>query len=522
MLCSQEKSRGIVREQQVMDEFRRVLDMCTLKDLGHDGSWVTWERGNSENLIVQERLDRFVACIGGNGGCGEGGVGGLSTSNYASQTGDGGTKLTAWSKDSLDNLGPKIAEEEDSLKAAQISHGGTLNFSKCSRLEALLDDLHEKNEAYWYLRSRVSEIKDGDRNTSYFHHKDSQHKSKNYIKELEDAQGVWRMGEKEVEQIIMNFYSSLFAAGDIEDNMMNEVLACVPNLITEGMNLSLCRNFSKDEIHITLISPSVINRTNVALTLKVKNPISITQLCPIVLCIVLYKLASKSMANRLKPLLQNIVTENQSAFVPKRLITDNALIALELFHTMKKRAKGRRGYAAMNLYMSKAFDRVEWDFLRRLLTKLGFAGAWVDTIMAFVSTVEYSFIINDEPMTTLTPSRGLRQGDPISHYLFILVVDVLSRMIQLASEKKQIHGVKIMVSKLKKNSFNMSPVDNILEETVLSSSSFHSLLWSHVKRDGNVVAHHLARIVLVGLEQCWVNHAPSAPYVLVDYLTMIQ
>lgn len=120
------------------------------------------------------------------------------------------------------------------------------------------------------------------------------------------------------------------------------------------------------------------------------------------LCNVLYKLSSKVVANRLKPLLQDTVTENQSAFLPKRLITDNALIALELFHTMKKRSKGHRGTIAMKLDMSKAYDLVEWVLFRRLLTKMGFAGAWVDIIMTFVSTVTYSFIINGVPLDPLT------------------------------------------------------------------------------------------------------------------------
>lgn len=113
-----------------------------------------------------------------------------------------------------------------------------------------------------------------------------------------------------------------------------------------------------------------------------------------------------------------MISENQSAFVPKRLITDNALIALQVFYTMKKRMKGKRGSIAMKLDMSKVYNRVEWNFLRRLLFKLGFAGAWVDTMISFVSTVLYSFMLNGSPMNMIVTSRGLRQGDLISPYLF--------------------------------------------------------------------------------------------------------
>ncbi|XP_021714646.1 uncharacterized protein LOC110682599 [Chenopodium quinoa] len=375
--------------------------------------------------------------------------------------------LTKWSSDTFEDLGEKITKAEEDLKEAQLHSSNQPNFE----------------ESYWFLRSRVSEIKDGDRNTKYFYHKASQRKSKNYIKGLMDASGEWRTGKLEVEKIILDFYGSLFTGGEIDDGLFTEVLASVPHLVCEGTNNSLCCPYPKDEIFAALsqmspckapgpdglhaifyqkywhivgddvtlfvnniisgrVSISHVNRTNVALIPKVKDPTCISQFRPISLCNVLYKLASKSVANRLKPLLQRMVTENQSAFVPKRLITDNALIALELFHTMKKRSKGRRGSISMKLDMSKAYDRVEWEFLRRLLTKLGFAGAWVDTIMTFVSTVSYSFIINGIPSNDLIPSRGLRQGDPISPYLFILVSDVLSRMLQLASEKKLIHSVR--------------------------------------------------------------------------------
>ena len=138
----------------------------------------------------------------------------------------------------------------------------------------------------------------------------------------------------------------------------------------------------------------------------------------------------------------SIVTENQSAFVPGRLITDNALIALEVFHSMKHRNRSRRGTMAMKLDMSKAYDRVEWGFLRKLLLTMGFDGRWVNLIMDCVTSVSYSFVINGGVCGSLTPTRGLRQGDPLSPYLFILIADVFSRMIQRKVQEKQIHGAK--------------------------------------------------------------------------------
>lgn len=111
-----------------------------------------------------------------------------------------------------------------------------------------------------------------------------------------------------------------------------------------------------------LVSPRRVNATNIALIPKIKNPSKAADFRPIALCNVIYKLVSKAVVMRLKDYLPGIITENQSAFVPGRLITDNALIALEVFHSMKHRNKSRKGTMAMKLDMSKAYDRVEWGF----------------------------------------------------------------------------------------------------------------------------------------------------------------
>lgn len=113
------------------------------------------------------------------------------------------------------------------------------------------------------------------------------------------------------------------------------------------------------------------NMTCIVLITKCNDPKMMSEFRPISLYNVLYKIISKTLANKLKPYLRSIISINQSAFVPQRLITDNALVAFENFHAMKRRGEGKEGTLALKLDMSKAYDRVEWSFLERVMFKMG-------------------------------------------------------------------------------------------------------------------------------------------------------
>ena len=95
----------------------------------------------------------------------------------------------------------------------------------------------------------------------------------------------------------------------------------------------------------------------------------------------LYKIISKVIANHLKPLLNSIVSKTQSAFIADRLITDNILIAFESLHYMKTSSSGKEGFMTLKLDISKAYDKVEWSFLEKIMLKMGFQDSWVAMIM---------------------------------------------------------------------------------------------------------------------------------------------
>ena len=149
-----------------------------------------------------------------------------------------------------------------------------------------------------------------------------------------------------------------------------------------------------------------LNHTFISLIPKNKSLEHASNFRPISLCNVLYKIFSKVLANRLKKILPNIITENQRAFTKTRLISDNILVTFESLHSMQRHG-GKENYMAIKLDMSKAYDRVEWPYLESVMRRLGFTKKWIKLMMLCVKTVSYSILVNGEPKGLIKPSRGI-------------------------------------------------------------------------------------------------------------------
>ena len=129
--------------------------------------------------------------------------------------------------------------------------------------------------------------------------------------------------------------------------------------------------------------------------------------------------------------------------MPGRLITDNVLVAYETLHTMHCKKKGKKWALALKLDISKAYDHVEWPFLKEIMHKLGLPERWIDRVMSCVTTPSFSVLNNGKPHGNIHPSRGIRQGDPLSPYLFLFCAEGFTPLLTKADLEGKIHGVSI-------------------------------------------------------------------------------
>ena len=156
--------------------------------------------------------------------------------------------------------------------------------------------------------------------------------------------------------------------------------------------------------------PEHLNKTLITLIPKIQGPKTLGNYRPISLCNTVYKVVTKIIVARLRPFLDKIISPLQTAFVPGRKGIDNVIIAQEIIHSLGKK-KGKTGYIALKIDLEKAYDKLEWGFIRSMLIRINLPTQLIDVIMSCVSTVSTSILFNGEVLDLILPSRGIRQGD---------------------------------------------------------------------------------------------------------------
>ena len=305
----------------------------------------------------------------------------------------------------------------------------------------------------------------GNRNTAFYHVSTLVQRKRNQILAIKDTMGEWIHEESAVKEIVRSGFNSIYTSSFVSGSRVAPDISQWQASLSDEEKESISGIASKKEIKSALwylkafqassldglhvgffhrfwlivgklaidvvkkvftekVVPKYLNRTLIALIPKIQSPDTLNNYRPISLCNTVYKIITKIIVARLRSYLDKLISPHQIAFVPRRKGIDNAIIVQEIIHTLSRK-KGKVGYMAIKIDLEKAYDKLEWSFIRDMLIRANLPADLIDIIMSCISTVSTSILFNGEALDPIYPSRGIRQGDPLSLYLFILCMEFL-------------------------------------------------------------------------------------------------
>ncbi|CAN1239055.1 LINE-1 retrotransposable element ORF2 protein [Linum grandiflorum] len=390
--------------------------------------------------------------------------------------------LVTWQKNGQSNSARKILTLKEEITRTKLTTPP--NWKLIRSLESDLEQALRSEDSYWKTKARNQWLSQGDRNTKYFHRIASFHRNKMHIGKLKTDEGTFLTSEEDKQLLAVNYFKRLFSSDIPPGFFPVHLCPSLSKSVSKTQNDALIRQVSFQEIKqavfslgpnqapgldgftgtfyreywkyihpdlcgavrsffVTGIIPCNINHTLISLIPKIHNPSSMSHLRPISLCQFLYKIIAKILANRLALVLPSLIGSHQTGFVKDRRITDNIIIAHELMHFLKRKRNGASHYMALKLDMEKAYDRIEWGFLFEMLHRFGFHRSFTSWIQACITSVTYSVNFNGIRVGYFKPSRGLRQGDPLSPLLFAIVSEGLSALFKAQLKQGCLKGIKI-------------------------------------------------------------------------------
>jgi hypothetical protein len=195
-----------------------------------------------------------------------------------------------------------------------------------------------------------------------------------------------------------------------------------------------------DQFHGIRSLPKSFLSYFVALIPKVNSPFGLGDFRPISLLGCLYKLIAKVLATRLGHVMNSLIAQNQSVFIKGRNLVDGVVVVNELVDLMKRQKKK---CLIFKVDFEKAYDSVDWGFLEYMLGRFGFDDVWIGWIRACVFGGSLSVLVNGSPTNEISIKRGLKQGDLLAPFLFLLVAEGLSGVMQRAEDLSLFKGIMI-------------------------------------------------------------------------------
>ncbi|KAF5447221.1 hypothetical protein F2P56_032789 [Juglans regia] len=414
ILHKHEKYGAACQPYQQMELFRATVDFCNLSDLGFVGPKFTWCNNKEGAQFTKERLDRVFGNLLGTEFFVHCSIQALvaqtldhspilmslqSVGRVLHHEGRGREKLfrfeASWNLQeecsSLIHSSWKSTQSKlNQLSSLQNSNKGSNN-KEIKNLQKDIDRLLEEENVKWQQRAKQNWLRDGDRNSKFFHRCANQRSKTNEISKLVLDDGRIINDMEGIAEAFCQHYMALFSS--FNPCGLEACLSHIQPSVTEAMNNNLSSPFTLEEVNEALFqmnplgSPGPdgfsaifyqshwgvvggdvtkavlevlnhggdlgsINDTFIVLIPKLKSPQTVLDFRPISLCNVLYKIVSKVLSNRLKSILPQIISPTQSAFVPGRMILDNVIVAFEALHSMSTKWKGQQGYMAVKLDMS--------------------------------------------------------------------------------------------------------------------------------------------------------------------------
>ncbi|CAH9069343.1 unnamed protein product [Cuscuta epithymum] len=383
--------------------------------------------------------------------------------------------LKRWNKETFGNIFDDIKFSEQEVEKAEMDYLNSPseeNREVWQLKKALLLRKYKIERKYWKQKANVRWLKEGDSNTHYFHSYVKVRRRKQMISIIKDSEGRELSTLPDIGVAAVDFYSNLYAVDPLNTN--NEILGNIPGILDQEDNNYLTGMPTEEEVkgaiwdlnqngapgpdgfngkffkkcwHI--VGPDVVKAVQeffigippprgfssslIVLIPKTEVPSTFSEFRPICLSNFNNKICTKVLASRLVKVLPKLISEEQAGFVKGRDISDQILIAQEMVHAIDKKVRGSN--VIIKLDMAKAFDQLSWSYLFEVLDRFGFSDKFISLIRNNLQSTYLSIMINGSPQGFFQPKRGVKQGDPISPFLFILASEGFSRGIKARMEK---------------------------------------------------------------------------------------